>query len=543
MTAVAARAGAAARAESRAETVRRLAAGALLAMGCAAIALSCWSLTAGGIGWDTRGDTAAALVTRSVDSSWTLQQAYDAVPETSEFYGVFLQQLADVLHLLTTGSTTPLQPDDPTTYLYQGAANLLLAVAAMTAFAVAIAVAFRSRLAGAFVWALTLSMPLWLGMMHVDFKDMPVASGLTLVSAGLILALALERRAMLAGALLAGAGGGIAVATRPGAIVLLGVVVGGTVAVALAWGLVRHRVRETLPVVVAGALAPVCGVLLTWATNPIARLGTVQWFRDSIDIARKYPWNAGSIRTAGKDLHSIDLPWWYVPAWLWAQLPLLTCAALVGGAGYLAIRLVRDRRRVTARETLPLVPLALQGIVLPVGIVASGAVLYDGIRHELFMVPALFALPAVALALLDRGAGRRMRVALPLAAVVVVAASLAASVRWAPYAYAFVNPIAGRNKDGRAWELDYWGVSAREGIRRLREAGYAPIYTVPGSPPGIPYGGEEDSPHRTGGKTAVYVFIRWDRASRYDCDVVFTIKRDGNALGEGARCPKDEVFP
>jgi hypothetical protein len=273
----------------------------------------------------------------------------------------------------------------------------------------------------------------------------------------------------------------------------------------------------------------------------MARIGGLTWLHDSIDIARRYPWDVGPIRTAGRDLHSVDLPWWYVPAWLWAQLPLLTLAAVVAGIAVVAARIVWPPRPLTARTTLPLVPLAIQGIVLPAAIVASGAVLYDGIRHELFMVPALLAFPAVALAWLDRDGGPRARIALPVVAVVVVAASLAASIRWAPYAYAFVNPIAGRNKEHRAWELDYWGVSAREGVRRLREAGYAPIYVVPGAPPGVPYGASPDPP-TTGGRSAIYVFVRWDRASRYDCDVVFTIERDGNVLGEGARCPRGAVF-
>ena len=71
-------------------------------------------------------------------------------------------------------------------------------------------------------------------------------------------------------------------------------------------------------------------------------------------------------------------------------------------------------------------PLALQAVVLPVAIVAGGAVLYDGIRHELFMLPALLAIPAVALALLERhaAAGGCAGAHLPVAAVVVVAASL-----------------------------------------------------------------------------------------------------------------------
>ena len=128
---------------------------------------------------------------------------------------------------------------------------------------------------------------------------------------------------------------------------------------------------------------------------------------------------------------------------------------------------------------------------------------------------------------------RRARVALPVAAAVVVAVSLTASIRWAPYAYAFVNPIAGWKKENRSWELDYWGVSAREGVRRLREAGYTPIFVQPGQQPGVPYGAYNGTV-TTGGKSGIYVFVRWDRASRFGCDVIFTIKRDGNLLGEGA---------
>ena len=165
-------------------TARGLAVGLLVCVGIGAVAVAGWSLAHGGIGWDSRGDTEAAVATRSVDSSWTLARAYASVPLGNEFYGVFLQQFADALHLLVSGTTTSPGADDPAAYVYQGLANVILSVLSVTALAVAVAVAFRSALAGAFLWALTLSTPLWLGMSHVDFKDMPLAAGLTLVTAG-----------------------------------------------------------------------------------------------------------------------------------------------------------------------------------------------------------------------------------------------------------------------------------------------------------------------------------------------------------------------
>ena len=278
----------------------------------------------------------------------------------------------------------------------------------------------------------------------------------------------------------------------------------------------------------------------------------MQWLRDSIDIARKYPWDVGPIRIAGQDVRSVDLPWWYVPAWLGAQLPLLTAAALVGGVAVLVVEPDPGAQAASsARTTFPLVPIALQGVVLPVGIVVSGAVLYDGIRHLLFMIPALLALPAVALALLDRRAtraGSRLRVALPLGAVVVVAASLAASIRWAPYAYAFINPVAGWDKNHRSWELDYWGVSAREGVRRVREAGFDPVYVVPSQQPGVPFGAF-DGPLVPGGRAGLYVFNRWDSAVQLGCTILFTHQagrprpRRGRLLPERAARREDPAAP
>jgi hypothetical protein len=456
-------------------------------------------------------------------------------------YGLFLYQFADVLHLLTSGATTPLGPDQPVTYEYQSAANLILSVASVSALAVAVAIAFRSVLAGTFAWSLTLATPLWLGMSHVDFKDMPVAAGMTLVTAGLVLSFAIEpaRKASIVGCLLAGAGGAITLATRPGSLVLLAVLAGATAVTALGWGVARRRLFTVMPVQITAASALVCAFVFTWATNPIARIDMSRWLLDAYALVSKYPWD-GFIRVAGVDVHSIELPWWYVPAWLLAQLPLLSLVAVVGGFTGLMVGLAHQRGRVSAETAIPLVPIMLQGIVLPAVIVLTGAVLYDGIRQLLFLVPGLIAVSAVALALLDRRVRNhraRLSVVLSVSAVVIVAASLWASLRWAPYAYAYINPIAGRNEDGRSWELDYWGVSGREGVRRLKQLGYSPVYLQPSPTVGLPWAASSGDP-RPGDHAGLYVFLRSVRAADFGCTVLFTIKRDGHVLGEGARCPR-----
>jgi hypothetical protein len=517
----------------------RVAVVALLGLGVGSIVVAAWSLAHGGIGWDSGFDTGAALDARAVSSSLPLDEAYEAVPSTSEFYGVFLYQFADVLHLLTRGATEPLMPDEPMTYRYQGAATLILSVASVTAFAVALAIAFRSLLAGAFAWSLTLATPLWLGMSHVDFKDMPVAAGVTLVTAGLVVSLVIEagRKAALVGALLAGAGGAIVLATRAGSLTLIVALAIGTAATAAGWRIGRGRGPRVLPVVVACGSAIVCAFAFTWATNPIARIDMVQWLEDSAEYARSVHWELPPMRVAGTDVRGDDLPWWYVPAWLAAQLPLFTQMAIVGGIAVLVATVIRRHSVGSAGATMALVPIALQAVALPVAMLLGGAVIYDGLRHLLFIIPALVAFAAIALAVLDRRSrGHRLSVLLPLGAIVIVAVSLLSSIRWAPYAYAYVNPIAGPDKDARTWDLDYWGVSAKEGVERLQALGYEPIHVEPSASVGLPYGAVE-GPTVGGPRTGLYVFLRWGGAADYGCTVVFTIERGGHVLGEGARCP------
>ena len=105
-------------------TLRNYLIACLVALGVGSIMIAGWSLAVGGIGWDARTDTAAALQVRAIPSSDSLAQAYDAVYLNSEFYGVFIQQFADLLHTVFTGSTHHLQPDDSATYLYQGGITL-----------------------------------------------------------------------------------------------------------------------------------------------------------------------------------------------------------------------------------------------------------------------------------------------------------------------------------------------------------------------------------------------------------------------------------
>lgn len=530
---------------------RTVACRVLVFTGIVAVPLSALSMLYAGIGWDARIDTGQSLLIRQVipnlPAGTSLQAAYDEIYFTAEFYGILLPQLGDALHFITTGSGELLQLNDLATYRFQGLANLFLATMAAAALAFAIRATFRSGLAGAFCWALLMFTPIYFGMSTMNIKDMPVAAGLTLTSAGLMLTRTGRSPGVrwgLASALVS-LGTGIAIATRPGLWPLVAAFIALSVGLWLVADGFSGNLRRSAPSVLGATLAVPFTLLLLWWSNPFGRLALFPWLWDSFTVMRNYPWE-GLIRTAGQDLSSTDLPWWYTPAWLLAQLPLLTTITIGMAFVVVLFMLVRRRRSIFAFHLVSATPVFVQALVLPLAVIVSGATLYDGIRHLLFVVPALVAIGSVTVARFDHVDDQNppaLAKAAGIYALVVVIMSAWATIRWMPYSYAFINPIAGVNQPQRDWELDYWGLSAFEGVDRLRQENLNVVGVLPTEETSVLFGGGSvagTAEASQGSPYGLYVFKRGDY-SIGECHSIFTIMRDGQILGEGARCPGETL--
>ena len=520
-------------------TIRRGLVAALLLAGAALVVVALAGVWAAGVHWDAGIDTQAALDIASVPGGLSLDDAYARVFWTSEFYGTLVQSTADRLHGMVTGISSPLSPDARETYLWQNSIVVTVAAIGSLALAYAIAKSMGSWLSGAFVFVLTWSIPLYSGMSHINAKDMPVAAGLTMVSAGVMLVLAERFRRWPWSAIgLAAIGSAIAMGQRGGSwalvtAVLVSGLVGGAI---LSWRDRRPRTFILTGLLSCSALAT--GIATVALMNPIARIDLARWLVDAVQVASKYPL-AVEVRAAGATLVSVDLPWWYVPAWLWAQLPLATGIAVVSSIVVLAILCVRGA--VGSRRTVVTAfPLLTQGVLIPLVIVLSGATLYNGLRHVLFIIPALVGIVGVAATLAARSCGRLGRWTVGIIAALALVTGIVDVVRWWPYAYAYVNPIAAaRSPAERDWDLDAWGVSSMEGVLRLREAGYEQVAVTPSDFPakivgGITYEAAGGQRLRSFG---LYRFIAGTpRPLPPGCEPLFTIERAGLPLGEGAVC-------
>ncbi len=126
-------------------------------------------------------------------------------------------QLAEILKSSLGFGSGFLEAGQIGDYRWMAAVNVVVAAIGAFSLSIAVFVVFRSVLAATFTWALALVTPLLVGSAHVNWKDVPVAAGLSMVSSGLIVAYAARssRRRGVGGVLLAAPGASIAMTGRP----------------------------------------------------------------------------------------------------------------------------------------------------------------------------------------------------------------------------------------------------------------------------------------------------------------------------------------
>ncbi|MCC7046706.1 MAG: glycosyltransferase family 39 protein [Alphaproteobacteria bacterium] len=321
-----------------------------------------------------------------------------------------------------------------------------------------------------FVAVLLLALtPVWYGNSFINPKDIPFAAAMTWATVFLVRIAqrmpAWRWRDFLGFGLAAGA----AMGTRVGGAIALAYLV-ATLAMYAALALADRRSVAALTRDAAGLAAPGLGAALTalavmylfwpWAQHrPIA--GPLESFESfsRFPITFDFPFY-------GRIISSVAVPWYYEPGMMAAMLPELVIAGcLFAGAAGLAAFLLRGDR--PWAEALPFLVLALTAVFPPVYVALERAVLFDGMRHLLFVVPALSVAAALAMDLPWRKGQAGSAVAVTLLAATAINQ---AQLLWRshPYQYLVFNALVGGvpGAAGR-FELDYWGIAFRAAVEGL----------------------------------------------------------------------------
>jgi len=324
----------------------------------------------------------------------------------------------------------------------------LLSLPALAAVAVLARLLLRSWAWGLVAAATLAAMPAWTGHAMFNVKDVPVATGYTLVSLGFaVVAVAGRRRLVAAGAATAAAGVVLAAGTRPG--IWPGLALAALAALAAV--LLGRGDRVARTVAVLAVIAVGAGTIALVYPAPFA--SPLEALTGSVSESSRFDGASGSR--------------WYVPTFLAVEVP--TLLLLLGGLG--TVLAVRRLRSDPARAVVALV--LLQAFALPLLAIARGSNLYNGLRQLLFAYPALAVLATLGIA----AVARRPR-AWPVAAVALVA-PLLVQVQLFPYNYAYSSlPAAALAPSvGDRWSTldlptDYWRTSVRELAPEMPRGGF-----------------------------------------------------------------------
>lgn len=203
---------------------------------------------------------------------------------------------------------------------------------------------------------------------------------------------------------------------------------------------------------------------------PYALLNPLSGPYEALVSFSRFPWQ-GNILFGGRLYPASGLPADYIPRLLSLQLPEITLLALAGGIWMAAKGPPgRGSSRRWRGEYLVLAA-AVAGPILYV--IWMKSVLYNGMRHFLFVIPPISCMAGIGLARVleyASGKGRFVRSAIfaALGSGLLWHAAVVAHLH--PHEIAYFNAFAGGVRGAfNVYELDYWGNSYKELVERFKE--------------------------------------------------------------------------
>ncbi len=493
-----------------------------------------------GLGWDSVFDLNAAKISIANSGSKDLNVYYDLIPITSEFYGTFVYKIADWLSIQFTNRSIFEDTLALSNYYFVDVTTWIISLFSIILVCSALYITFDSKKYALYFFGLVSSLPIWVGMSQVNSKDIPVAAGISILSAGFMLILKkyTVRKFFWLGILYVTIGTGISIAVRPASILLVIAFFSLNTLIFVLYNLIKRNFILILrDIFIIYFISLPISIYIMYLSNPISISNLFSWVIDATRVSLDYP-SIQPIRVFGQDLLSNELPPWYIFAWVWAQLPTLTFLSLFLGICILAKSAILDKN---LNLSYSVSPFLIQALLIPFSFMILQPNMYNGIRHVLFIYPALMLTAVIFLVnILELPNSKIITPIAHIFTALVLFLNIFATFRWAPYSYAFINPVAGIGEQ-RKWDLDYWGLSSREGIERLSLSGFSkPVFVMPDNSSSIPFGGTGIAQvTSTNIPFNLYVFIHWNHKIVEDnCKIEFNIKRDNQVLGMGGYCLK-----
>lgn len=231
----------------------------------------------------------------------------------------------------------------------------------------------------------------------------------------------------------------------------------------------RYKWRQRVLVIVLYSVLSVGFMVLLWPflwQQPVAHF--MEAFADMSHFSRQ---TRLPVLYLGESIFAPQLPWHYIPVWLLITTPVAYSLLFITGTGSVAWRWASNWQERYRLERWDLVIFGcFFGPLLAVIFLRS--VLYDGWRHLYFIYPAFLYIGLIGVEAIIVFFKERVAILSRVAAgglAMLIIANLGAvtlfMIRNHPYQNLYFNFLAGGMERARYnFELDYWGLTFREGL-------------------------------------------------------------------------------
>jgi hypothetical protein len=214
--------------------------------------------------------------------------------------------------------------------------------------------------------------------------------------------------------------------------------------------------KKTLPVLFVALLTAFSLLALSW---PYLRSDFPLHLSEILSASKNFAWK-NNVLFMGREVPADSLPWTYLPVWFIVTTPLFILLFL--GLIFLMRDKLKNRLFVLFSAALAL------NFALVLGL---KPVLYDGLRHFLFLLPVAAVLAAMSfIEFLKNTKSNLPRWGIVAAAGLNMAVVAGHMARLHPYEYVYFNEVTGglRGSEGK-FDNDYWGASYKEAVEWLKK--------------------------------------------------------------------------
>ena len=305
------------------------------------------------------------------------------------------------------------------------------------------------------------SIPLWTGNLFHNLKDVPLATGYTLISIGLIYFVNFfeDKNRKLIGQLIISLGFILVMGTSPA--IIFPVLISVLFASFILWyyvGIKPLRILKSFTLSLSILLISTPLLLPQFLSEPKLSLQRL------IGGSSEFPWT-GTTFTAG-ELYEANFTLKYYLLWLFAQTPLLILLFFAVGVFLFLKRL--SFRKFDKNQFL-LAIFFIQFITVPTYALLVQSAIYNGLRHILFIYPAIAIFAAFGLiSVFNRTKTQFKKQLLTLLLVLSIFIPNIEGLILRPFQQLYFNPVISLFYTiSTSWETEFLATSFREGIQKI----------------------------------------------------------------------------